>query len=239
MHADSPGSASSLLSRATELLDPLMDEFVFVGGQVVEFLITSPASTAPRPTFDVDLVVPVTTRAEYAALEESLRDTGLVHDTSEGAPICRWITSDKMVLDIMPSEEGVLGFANRWYGEVLSQRIYHRLESGVTVPLPTAPLYLATKWEAHRDRGSTDPLRSADLEDIISVVAGRPEIVREIQAASPELRKWLADQAAEFLSDGMAEYAIAGTLTDAGLVPGIVEDVLSRFRTIANLARSG
>ena len=233
MHADSPSPASLLLSRATELLDPLLNEFAFVGGQVVEFLVTSPASTTPRPTFDVDVVVPVTTRAEYAALEESLRDSGLAHDTSESAPICRWITSDKMVLDIMPSEEGVLGFANRWYGDVLSQRVYHTLETGVTVPLPTAPLYLATKWEAYRDRGSADPLRSADLEDIIAVVTGRPEIVQEIQAASPELRRWLSEQATEFLSEGMAEYAIAGTLPDAGLVPGIVEDVIGRFRTIS------
>lgn len=236
MYADSEGPAAAILTGATQILAPVIgEEFVFVGGQVVEFMVTSPASTAPRPTYDVDLVVPVTTRGEYAALEETLRGAGLRHDATEGAPICRWITNDGMVLDIMPTEEDVLGFTNRWYREILTHRAYHLLHTGVSIPLPTAPLYLATKWEAFHDRGGVDPLRSEDLEDIISVVAGRPEILPEIQAGTAELRSWLADKANELLGEGLVSYAIEGTLTDATLVPGTVEEVLGRFRAIAAL----
>ena len=236
MFADSEGPAATILTKATQILAPVIgEEFVFVGGQVVEFMVTSPASTAPRPTYDVDLVVPITTRRDYAALEETLRSAGLRHDASEGAPICRWTTEEGMVLDIMPMKEDVLGFANRWYPQVVRHRIYHLLYTGVSAPLPTPPLYLATKWEAFRDRGGADPLRSEDLEDIISVVAGRPEIVSEIQTEAAGLRHWLAAKANALVDEGLLSYAIEGTLTDAVLVPGTVEYVLGRFRAIAAL----
>jgi hypothetical protein len=44
---------------------------VFVGGQVAELLVTDPAAVRVRPTDDVDVVVPITTRTSMRCVHES------------------------------------------------------------------------------------------------------------------------------------------------------------------------
>ena len=51
---------------------------------------------------------------------------------------------------------------------------------------------MATKLEAFRQRGQSDPYGSRDLEDIVAVVDGRPELVMECRAASSDVRSYLA-----------------------------------------------
>jgi hypothetical protein len=96
------------------LLRPLLGELVFVGGCTTGLLITDPVASGIRPTNDVDAIVDITTYARYAALSERLRELGLTEETAEGAPLCRW-RHGKLIVDVMPVSEDVLGFSNRWY----------------------------------------------------------------------------------------------------------------------------
>jgi len=153
----------------------MLSEIVFVGGQVAELLITSPGASRIRPTDDVDVVVRATTQVEYSKVCERLRALGLENDSGEDAPICRWKTANGLKLDVMPLDEGVLGFGSRWYPAVVEHAVPHQLSDNLTIMVPTAPLFLATKWEAFLGRGQSDYLGSHDLEDIIAVVAGRAE----------------------------------------------------------------
>src|ERR1700730_9784238 len=41
-----------------------------------------------------------------------------IEDHSEGAPICRW-AHDDLRFDVMPTDERILGFSNRWLGHAL------------------------------------------------------------------------------------------------------------------------
>lgn len=50
----------------------------------------------------------------YHALERQFAKRGFSRDVSEGAPICRWRLRD-IEVDLMPTDEKILGFANRWY----------------------------------------------------------------------------------------------------------------------------
>lgn len=77
-------------------------------------LLTDSAAGGVRPTQDVDAIVDVTSYAKYAALSERLRELGLTEDTTEDAPLCRWRYRD-LIVDVMPIDEEVLGFSNRWY----------------------------------------------------------------------------------------------------------------------------
>ena len=54
--AASPNRA--VLERIARRLGPLLDEVVFVGGQVAELLVTDRAAVRIRATDDVDIVVP-------------------------------------------------------------------------------------------------------------------------------------------------------------------------------------
>lgn len=78
----------ALLEDAVRLLQPLLDELVFVGGCATGLLITDPAAGGLRPTKDVDVITEVASYAEYATLSERLRTLGLHPDTREDAPTC-------------------------------------------------------------------------------------------------------------------------------------------------------
>src|SRR5262249_42054633 len=158
--------------NAARLLKPLLDDLVFVGGCVTGVLITDPAAADVRPTYDVDAIAEIGTYAEYAAFSARLRELGFGEDPREGAPICRW-RHGKLILDVMPTDETILGFSNRWYvaAMVHSERI--DLEKNLIVRIATAPYFLATKIEAFKGRGKNDYLASHDLEDLVAVIDGR------------------------------------------------------------------
>ena len=88
---------------------------------------------------------------------------------------------------------------------------------------------MATKWDAFVDRGHDDYLGSHDLEDIITVVAGRPELGAELDSTDPDIRVWLAARATEFLAHDLADYAIQGALPDAVTIPGLLDIVRATF----------
>ena len=230
------GSIEALVASVARDLGPVLDECVFVGGIATGLLITDPAATRFPVTTDLDLVVEIKTRGEYEQLSERLRALGLRHDTSTGAPICRWITpTDGLLVDVMPSDEGVLGFSNPWYDDVLRTAEVYELASGPRIRLVWPPAHLASKWAAYGDRGIEDPLQSRDLEDIVILVAGRPELSEEVANARPELREWVAQETRRFLDSERAAYVLTGSLPEAGAIPGLVQTVRDRFERIAFL----
>ena len=66
-------SGGSRGCRGTDIR-PLLDDVVFVGGQVAELLITEPQAVRVRPTVDVDVVVSAASRLEYHRMGERLRE---------------------------------------------------------------------------------------------------------------------------------------------------------------------
>jgi len=223
------------LLRTARRLGPHLADVVFVGGQMTELLVTEPAAVHPRPTDDVDVVVRVTTRTAYHRLQGRLRDIGFMPDTRPGAPICRVRTTDDLVLDVMPLDEGILGFTNRWYPLALDTAEPIELEPGMSIRAIVAPAFLATKWEAYRARGAADPMTSHDLEDIITLVMGRQGIVEEIERLPPEVRNFIAEATRDFLAEPWAEEIVTGNLPDARSLPGIADVVLWRLRALAGL----
>jgi hypothetical protein len=103
-----------LLRGAAKLLRPIVDELVFVGGCTTGLLISDEASADVRPTFDVDVISEITSYADYVNLSERLLELGFTPDISDGAPLCRWLHGETK-LDVMPLDEKILGFSNRWY----------------------------------------------------------------------------------------------------------------------------
>ncbi len=109
------------------------------------------------------------------------------------------------------------------------------LEPGLAVRIAAPSAYLATKWVAFASRGAADPMSSHDLEDLVAVVAGRAEIVGDVQASPPEVRQFICRETAAFLAAPWAAGILEGNLPDARRVPGLVEGVTRRFRQLASL----
>ena len=212
-------------------IEPLLPRLAFLGGVVAELFFTEPAARPGRATSDVDVVIDLVHYGQYAdSLRDELVALGLEEDTAEGAPRCRWrfIDAPRRIVDIMPTKGEVLGFSTEWYADAFRSATPFQVPGGPVIRLVTPPHYLATKLTAFRDRGRRDPIASHDLEDVIAVVDGRESIVDEIQAASPEVRTFVAGAWRELLETGSVP-----ALLEAHLAP----DEASQARASLVLSR--
>lgn len=232
---DDPNLAS--LTLIANALGELCQSLVFVGGCSTGLLVTSVRAQPIRVTRDVDLIAEVASVHEYHAMEARLRAKGFAHDHSPGAPICRWV-KEGVAVDVMPSASGVLGFHNRWYPLAIRTAQPLTLPAGEAIRLVWAPVFVATKLEAYKDRGGSDFLASHDLEDVITVVIGRAGLIDEIREAPAELRQYLAREFAALVAADEFLDALPGHLPgDAGSQARLPE-LLARLRAIAGLDKT-
>lgn len=189
-----------ILLLIAKALGDICEQFVFVGGCAAGLLVTSVRAQVIRPTDDVDIVAQVATTREYHLLEKQLRAKGFTQDMNIGAPICRW-SYQGVAVDVMPTDEKILGFANRWYPLAITSAEYFVLDEETTIRLIAAPLFIATKLEAFEDRGRADMLLSHDMEDIITVIDGRPSILVEMKLAPRALQEYIAEKFSTLLKN--------------------------------------
>ncbi len=213
-------------------LGELCDELVLVGGCATGLLCTSMQAPPPRATFDVDLVAQVTALAGYHALEARFAERGFMRDMSQDAPICRWRVGG-VAVDLMPTDERILGFSNRWYPHAAATAITTVLPSGRQIRLISAPAFLATKFEAFVQRGGRDIMASHDFEDIINLLDGRPEIAAEVAADDEDLASYLAMCFREVLLHPDFENTLPGLVVYDDLYGQRIETVRRRIAAIA------
>lgn len=216
-------------------LGDLRNDLVFVGGCAVSLLIDTPTAPPPRVTYDVDLIAVVTALRGYHELERKFAERGFRRDIAPDAPICRWRIGD-LAVDLMPTDETVLGFSNRWYTEAAATAMRLTLPGGTAINLISAPVFLATKFEAFHARGKADMLASHDFEDIINVVEGRQSIVEEAGAGGAILRAYLVSQFAEILAEPDFKYILPGLVTYDELYAQRVATVEKRLSALAGLS---
>lgn len=189
-----------ILETTVSRLGTIAEMMAFVGGCATGLLLTDPAASPVRATLDVDVIAEVTTLARYHWLSDQLHQLGFIEDTSEDAPICRW-KADDVILDVMPTDPKILGFGNQWFAPAYDASEWTVLPSGKQIRLLTAPYFLSTKFEAFASRGKNDYLLSRDMEDIVTVIDGRPEIVSEIKQASEVLKDYLVACFSELVNE--------------------------------------
>jgi predicted nucleotidyltransferase len=213
-------------------LGALCDEVVFLGGAIVPLLVTDQGAASARPTDDVDLAVEVTTRVEYYRLSDRLRALGFAEDQTPGAPICRWVV-DEVKVDIMPTEESVLGYSNTWFRAAVRSAPRVAFINGHVLRVISAPCFVAAKLEAFADRGEGDHVMSHDLEDVVAVVDGRVELLPELPAAPPEVRAYVASTVRRLLGDPAFIDALPGHLPPDEASQARLPVLLDRLRRIA------
>ncbi len=86
-------SNNERIKLVADALAELNSEVIYVGGAVVQLYSSDAASANPSTTYDVDCVVNLTTYREYREFEKKLYAKRFCNDTSEDAPICRYLVS--------------------------------------------------------------------------------------------------------------------------------------------------
>lgn len=219
------------LKLVVEDLGHFVPRLVFTGGLVLGLYLERQPMFRIRPTKDADAVVACATHADYVATQTALGQVGarpFVGDAD--APICRMVTASGQLLDLMPTDESVLGFGNAWFP--LGYETAQPCDIGASQPIRIfpPPVYAAAKSDAYRGRGVADPIISHDLEDFLMLVSCRPSLAAEIAACAPELRTYLARFVDEVLALPRLDEIIDGNIGEP------VEKVLITLRAIAALA---
>ena len=224
-----------LLELAVAAIGKMESRFVFVGGSTTGLLITDAAAAPVRATLDVDVTVEVLSLVDYHALERELEQANFVRDCSPDAPICRWIIHGCLV-DIMPSDARILGFGNRWFPEAINSAQVILLPSGNQIKVVTPAMFLATKLEAFKARGGGDFLASYDLEDIVTVVDGRPSLVTEIETAGPRVRTYVSEEIGSLLRTAGFRDALYGHVPGDDASQARVPLIRDRLQRIAGFS---
>jgi hypothetical protein len=187
-----------------ERLGNLREDVVFLGGMVRELLVTDPVVPGKRFTKDVDVIVQIASRVEHARFSEEIRRLGFTEDMSEDAPICRFVLKgafqgETLPVDFMPLDEAILGFSNKWYPSAFEHALAFDTPVG-PIRLIDAPHFIATKLESFSGRGQGDYAHH-DIEDVVVVVDGRPELAQEVKGSPAPIRQYIAAFIQALLAD--------------------------------------
>ena len=222
-----------MLTTVAEGLADLLPAMVFVGGAVVELYVPDGVEIAEiRQTEDVDCVAEITSRNDFTELEGKLRKLGFQHEKNV---ICRWIYKD-VIVDVMPTDENILGFSNRWYREGIAHAIsYHLSDTSVINILPIA-WFIACKIEALLGRGIADLRLSKDLEDIVFLLNYLAGLEDEIAMADYPVKKYIQENFQILLKYDVLPEAIFCVLPAGENNPQNTKLILQKIQAIINIA---
>ncbi len=167
----------------------LRDQIVFVGGATVSLYADRPDQSDVRPTDDIDVLIEIGTYGAYIKIQDRLNELGFTIDI-ESKVTCRF-RYQGLTVDIMPTEEGVLGFSNIWYKAGFKNTVPYEIDEHTQINIFSAPFFIASKLEAFKGRGANDGRTSQDFEDIVFVLDNRKSLWEEMKNTELELNRYL------------------------------------------------
>jgi hypothetical protein len=197
------------LELLAEKLDELCEEVVVVGACSPALILDMNTAPDLRPTDDVDIMVQADTYGRYFNFVERIKKKGFIE--RQGDPIGRYV-SGELVVDVMPTEAGVLGFTNKWYKKAFAEAVYQNLPSGKSIRTVTSVYFVATKFEAFRGRGKGDAMASSDLEDIVTILVEVPTFEQELKKTDRDVREYISDQFKKLVSDNNYPHVLSAHL---------------------------
>lgn len=213
-----------LLERTVREIDSIVDGVVFVGG-ITSFLYLTIPLTDIRTTVDVDLIVDANV-LEYQKKESLLRKSGFQPDRDVR---CRYRKAD-LIVDLMPTDSKILGFSNKWYAEGIKNTQTKKV-GGKNIKFLTLPYFIATKIEAFKGRGVGDYYGSKDIEDIITVIAGRKGAFEELSSTTGNIGDYLRLEFSKMLEKIEFLQTVQGNLPKESLVS--FEQFMTNLKMIA------
>lgn len=198
---------------AQSLGDDLLEKVVFVGGCTTALLVDDVVTLQHiRSTEDVDMIVEVLSKSEYQDLCQKLRQRGF-KESAEDDVICRWRLGS-MIVDVMPTDQEILGFSNIWYPEAVEFAKSYQLPSNRIIRVVSPTYFFATKIEAFAGRGNNDFLASQDIEDILSLIDGCSSLIADLHAANKKVKSAIAAAIQTFLNESDFEYQVQSVAQD-------------------------
>jgi predicted nucleotidyltransferase len=215
------------LYQAATLLKDLNEHVVYVGGRIVGLLITDLIEDDVRPTYDIDVALNLggTDVVAHYSLQKKLESLGFKPD---GTVNCRYVLDDFMI-DIMYTDGVLQGINSNWYQAGFDNAIEIQIKDK-KIKILNAVYFIATKLEAFTDRAynNNDYWDCKDLEDIINVINGRPELLVELMNAPKDVVQFISGYFKKLIEDPKwleAIKAIARLERSRNIVLGAIEKI--------------
>jgi predicted nucleotidyltransferase len=186
------------IEKISLALEEINDEVVFIGAAILGLYVTEEGADPPRITSDIDICIKICTYSQMNQIQERLAIKGFF-PAAEQKLIYRF-EYKKILVDFIPVEDTPLGPTNRWLKPGFGKAERVKIGESAIFILPVS-YYLATKWEAFRNRGF-DYRLSPDFEDIVYILDNNSTVVEDIFVAEKEVRQFLKDMSEELLSNG-------------------------------------
>lgn len=217
-----------ILEVMVEQLGELSNDLVFVGGAMVGLYIKDKAVPTVRATIDIDCVVEVVNKVEYYNIAEKLRQKGFQEDANSEV-ICRF-RKGELILDVMPTDTEILNFSNKWYSEGVKNKIQQILNNGHKISIFSLPFFIASKIEAFKGRGKGDYFASHDIEDLVTVFDGEPDVANQILASPLSVKSYLSEELKQMLELEDFVSSVEGHISDRINIADRASIVLRRIR---------
>ncbi|CAM2800389.1 Uncharacterized protein conserved in bacteria [Legionella steigerwaltii] len=188
------------LYKAATLLKDLNEQVVYVGGRIVGLLITDLIEDDVRPTYDIDVALDLgrTDIVAHYSLQKKLESLGFKPD---GNVNCRYVLDDFMI-DVMYTDGVLQGINSNWYQAGFDNALEIQIKDK-KIKILNAVYFIATKLEAFTDRAykNNDYWDCKDLEDIINVINGRPELLVEIMNSPKDVVQFISGYFKKLIED--------------------------------------
>lgn len=216
------------LYQAAGLLKDLNDQVVYVGGRIVGLLITDVIEDDVRPTYDINVALNLgrTDIVAHYSIQKKLESLGF---KPEGNINCRYIKDD-LIIDVMYTDGSLQGINSNWYQPGFENAIDIKLKDK-NIKILNAVYFIATKLEAFTDRAYNinDYWDCKDLEDIINVINGRPELINELMNSPTDVKQFISNYFKKLYGDPKwldAIKAIARHERARNIVLGTIEKII-------------
>ena len=188
------------LYQAATLLKDLNEQVVYVGGRIVGLLITDLIEDDVRPTYDIDVALDLgkTDIVAHYSLQKKLESLGFKPDVNVN---CRYVLDDFMI-DVMYTDGALQGINSNWYQVGFDNALEIQIKDK-KIKILNAVYFIATKLEAFTDRAykNDDYWDCKDLEDIINVINGRPELLVEIMNSPKDVVQFISGYFKKLIED--------------------------------------
>lgn len=198
-----------VIRRVARALGEINDRVVYVGGAVVSLYANDPAADDVRPTRDVDISLEVASVGELEKLRENLVKKGFLQKT-EDTVMCRFHYED-ITVDVMSTKEVGWATSDKWFAPGF-KHLEEKTVKGEYVRLFPLSYFLAAKFSAFHDRGSSDPRTSHDFEDITYVIDNRTDLAENILSSPDDVKEYLKSEFQSIMDNPHLQEAILGNL---------------------------
>jgi Nucleotidyl transferase AbiEii toxin, Type IV TA system len=197
------------IEKVAKALSELNKEVVFVGGAVVSLYVNDAFADEFRPTKDVDITFRIVSFAKLERLRVELVSKGFKQNIFEDV-IYRFQLDDILV-DVMSTHAVAWAPANRWFDEGFNHLCQIKVGKQV-INLLSLPYFLATKFDAHADRGGLDARMSKDFEDIIYLLNHVSNLENQISEAPKNVKDYIISECKDILKNDVKQEAILANM---------------------------